>query len=61
MDPSVIPYGTEVMIEGHTYVAEDCGGAVNGNHLDIVVATHQEALEKGRHTAEVFIRKGEKK
>lgn len=61
VDPSVIPYGTEVVIDGHTYIAEDCGGAVNDNHIDIVVETHQEALEKGEHTAEVFIKKGETK
>lgn len=61
MDPSVIPYGTEVVIDGHTYIAEDCGGAVTDNHIDIVVGTHQEALEKGEHTAEVFIKKGETK
>ena len=37
VDPSVIPYGTEVLIDGHVYVAEDCGGAVKGNVIDIFV------------------------
>lgn len=37
VDPSVIPYGTEVLINGHVYVAEDCGGAVKGNVIDIFV------------------------
>lgn len=37
VDPSVIPYGSEVLINGHVYVAEDCGGAVKGNVIDIFV------------------------
>ena len=27
VDPSVIPYGTQVIIGGHVFTAEDCGGA----------------------------------
>lgn len=47
VDPSVIPLNTRVMIDGHEYVAEDTGGAIDGNRIDIVVATHAEALRKG--------------
>ena len=56
VDPNVIPYGTELIIDGQTYIAEDCGGAINGNRIDIVVATHQEALQKGIHKAEVYMK-----
>lgn len=35
VDPSVIPLGSEVLINGHEYVAEDIGGAVKGNVIDI--------------------------
>ena len=37
VDPNIIPYGTEVLIDGHVYIAEDCGGAVKGNVIDIFV------------------------
>ena len=47
VDPKVIPYGSEVIINGHTYIAEDCGGAIKGNRIDILFDTHQEALEFG--------------
>lgn len=60
VDPDVIPYGTEVIIDGHTYVAEDCGGSINGNRIDIVVDTHEEALQCGVDYYEVFVKAGEK-
>ena len=37
VDPRVIPYGTKVIIGGHIFTAEDCGGAIQGNHIDIYV------------------------
>ena len=54
VDPSVIPYGTQVIINGHTYIAEDCGGAVKRNKIDILFETHKEALQFGVQYAEVF-------
>ncbi len=48
VDPSVIPYGSHVNIEGMgTYIAEDCGGAVNDNHIDVYFNTHEEAIQFG--------------
>ncbi len=48
VDPSVIPYGTKVAIDGMgMYVAEDCGGAIKGNHIDIYFDTHEGALQFG--------------
>lgn len=55
VDTSVIPFGTTVIIHGHEYVAEDRGGAIKGNKIDIFFDDHNEVLEFGRQTAEVFI------
>ncbi len=57
VDPSVIPYGSEVIINGHTYVAEDCGGAIKGNRIDIFFNTHEEAEQFGRQKVSVEIKK----
>lgn len=56
VDPKKIPYGTEVVINGHTYVAEDCGGAIKKNKIDIYFNSHEEALAFGRQRAEVFVK-----
>jgi len=55
VDPSVIPYGSQVLINGHTYTAEDCGCAINGNHIDIYVDTHEEALQLGVSNADIYL------
>lgn len=55
VDPRMIPYGSRVLINGVTYVAEDCGGAIKGNRIDIFFDTHQEALQWGRRTVEAII------
>lgn len=56
VDPSVIPYRTEVIINGHTYKAQDCGGAIKGNRIDIYFEDHQDCLDFGVQYAEVFIK-----
>ncbi|MDO4302175.1 MAG: peptidoglycan DD-metalloendopeptidase family protein [Clostridia bacterium] len=48
VDPKVIPLGSKVLINGHIYTAEDTGGAIKGNKIDIYYATHQEALAQGK-------------
>lgn len=56
VDPKVIPYGTQVYIEGYGWrVAEDCGGWVDGQHIDIAVGTHNEALSMGVTSGGVWL------
>lgn len=56
VDPRVIPYGTKVYIEGFGWrTAEDCGGAVKGNHIDIAAPTHNEALSIGTRNGGVWM------
>lgn len=55
VDPNVIPYGTRVMIDGNVYVAEDCGGGIKGNVIDIYFADHEEAVKWGKQNKEVII------
>lgn len=54
VDPNVIPYGSKVVINGHTYIAEDCGGAIKGNKIDIFVGSEEEAYQKGVYHTEVY-------
>ena len=53
VDPKIIPYFSNVIINGNTYIAEDTGGHIKGNRVDIVFSTHQEALEFGVQYADV--------
>lgn len=55
VDPKVIPYGTEVIIDGHTYIAEDTGGAIKGNKIDIFFDNHADAEKFGRQTKTIEI------
>lgn len=55
VDPRVIPEGTKLKINGENYVAEDVGGGVKGNHIDIFYESHRDALQFGVRYAEVFI------
>lgn len=54
VDPKVIPYGSRVVINGNTYIAEDCGGAIKGNVIDIFVGSTEEAYQKGVYYTEVY-------
>ena len=60
VDPSVIPYGTKVVLkynDGTTedYIAEDRGGAIRGNRVDVFMGQHRAAVHAGVRTAEVFV------
>lgn len=56
VDPNVIPYGSIVYIQGYGYyIAEDCGGAIKENRIDIYTRSHQYAMQQGRKVANVWI------
>lgn len=55
VDPSVIPLGSTLIIDGQRYLAADVGSAITGQTVDIAVATHQEAIEFGVQSAPVWI------
>lgn len=57
VDPAVIPLGSEIEIDGKSYIAEDTGGAIKGNRIDIFVANHETAHEKGVIQETVYIKK----
>ena len=56
-DPKVIPLGTEVVINKKVYVAEDTGGAIKGNRIDVFFDSHSDALDFGRQKAKVYKKK----
>lgn len=58
VDPSVIPLDSSVEIrlaDGTTFAAtaQDTGGAIQGNRLDLLVSTEDNAWQFGRQTVEV--------
>ena len=56
VDPALIPYGSWVWIEGlGWYRAEDCGAAIKGFRLDLLVATEKQAMEFGKRERFVIV------
>ena len=61
VDPRVIPYGTRMFIVTNdgAYIygvgtAEDCGGAIKGNRLDLYFNTHSECITFGVRNCTVY-------
>ena len=57
VDPTVIPYGTKVYIPqfNKTFIAEDCGGAIKGNKIDIFMNDESSVYNWGRKTIDIYI------
>ena len=57
VDQKVIPYGTKVYIPkfNMTFTAEDCGGAIKGNKIDIFMGSETDAYSWGRRTIDIYI------
>lgn len=52
VDPTVIPYGSTIKINGNEYLAEDCGGVIKGNKIDIFV----ENPKHQKQSVEIYIK-----
>lgn len=58
VDPRVIPLGSTVYVEGYGYaIAEDIGGAIKGNIIDVFFHSESEASDWGRRSVKVYILK----
>ncbi|MFS0638273.1 LysM peptidoglycan-binding domain-containing protein [Mesobacillus foraminis] len=56
VDPSVIPLGTKVHVQGYGYAtASDTGGAIKGNKIDVFIPNQSDAIEWGRKQVKVTI------
>ncbi len=58
VDPSVIPLGSKVWVEGYGYaVAGDTGGAIKGKKIDLFMASKSQAYDFGRKKVRVKVLK----
>lgn len=58
VDPSVIPLGTKVFVEGYGYaIAGDTGGSIKGNKIDVFFPDKSEAYKWGRKQVKIKILK----
>ena len=56
VDPAYIPLGTRLYIPGYGYaIADDVGGSIKGNRIDLAFDSHSEALAFGRRNVVVYI------
>ena len=56
VDPRVIPLGTKVYVEGYGYaVAEDTGGAIKNNIIDIFLNSSAECKQWGRRNTNLYV------
>ncbi|MFC4411690.1 LysM peptidoglycan-binding domain-containing protein [Chungangia koreensis] len=56
VDPSVIPLGSKVHVEGYgEAIAGDTGGAIKGNRIDVFIPNRQDAINFGRKQLKVTI------
>ncbi|MFC7687347.1 LysM peptidoglycan-binding domain-containing protein [Ureibacillus sp. GCM10028918] len=56
VDPSVIPLGSKVYVEGYgEAIAGDTGGGIKGNKIDVFIPSKQDAMNFGRKQLKVTI------
>lgn len=58
VDPSQVPLGSKLYVEGYGFAkAEDTGGAIHGQKIDVFLETEAEARRWGRRTVKAYILK----
>ena len=58
VDPNLVPMGSRLYVEGYGFArAEDRGGAIRGNRIDVFLETESEARRWGRRSVKVYILK----
>ena len=58
VDPTVIPMGTKLWIEGYgEAIAEDQGRAIKGNRIDLAFNSRTEAMDYGIQPVKVYVMK----
>ena len=56
VDPTVIPLGSKVWVEGYgEAIAGDIGGAIKGNKIDVYMPSYNDAINWGRQSVKVKI------
>jgi len=56
VDPRVIPLGTRLYVVGYGYaIADDIGGAIKGNKIDLAFENHADAIQFGVQKVTVYI------
>ncbi|MEG0856656.1 MAG: 3D domain-containing protein [Terrisporobacter sp.] len=57
VDPRIIPYGTKVYIPkfNMTFVAEDCGGGIKGNRIDIFMGSESQCYNWGVRSIDIYV------
>ena len=56
VDPSVIPLGSKVWVEGYGYaIAADTGGAIKGKKIDVFVSSKSQASSWGRKKVRIKV------
>jgi 3D (Asp-Asp-Asp) domain-containing protein/LysM repeat protein len=56
VDPTVIPLGSRVWVEGYgEAIAGDTGGAIKGNKIDVFIPSQDAAMDFGRKTVTIKI------
>lgn len=56
VDPSFVPYRSTMWIEGYGFAyANDCGGAVKGNVVDLFMNSYSECIHWGRRNMTAYV------